>query len=349
MLVPRLSGIALLVGSAAAMAAPTTAPVTAPSTAPSPTQPATLPAMKPVPSLQILPLPYSQAAFTRDGVEMARYHFGDTLRRPFIYPLVGPAGRSLTRMGHPRDPESHSHHNSVWIAHHDVNGVSFWDDRQKGRIVHQRIDAYEDEGTPGDIGDGTAAIRSTNHWINTADGKVLLVERRQTRLQTLPAGELLLTIDLQLETPPKSAEPVTLGKTAFGLIGVRMAKTIGTHDGSGTIRNSAGGVNEKAIFWQPAKWCDYSGPIARATVEGIALLDHPANPNHPSAFHVRGDGWMGASLTLAEPRTIEPGKPLRLRYGLYVHAGMPTAEALDKLWERFAKTAVPDQTPKPKK
>ena len=37
-------------------------------------------------------------------------------------------------------------------------------------------------------------------------------------------------------------------------------------------------------------------------------MDHPGNPNHPSAFHVREDGWMGASLTFKAPITIEPGK-----------------------------------------
>ena len=40
---------------------------------------------------------------------------------------------SLTRMGHPHDPQSHSHHNSVWISHNSVNGISFWEDRGKGR------------------------------------------------------------------------------------------------------------------------------------------------------------------------------------------------------------------------
>src|SRR5437868_1999873 len=94
--------------------------------------------VKPVPQLEVVPQPYEQISFQREGVEIARYHFGAGLRRPFVFPVVGPAGLSLTRMGHPHDPESHSHHNSVWISHNSVNGVSFWDDRGKGKIVHQR-------------------------------------------------------------------------------------------------------------------------------------------------------------------------------------------------------------------
>jgi hypothetical protein len=58
---------------------------------------------------------------------------------------------------------------------------------------------------------------------------------------------------------------------------------------------------------------------------------------------------MGASLTFDGPRTITPGKALRLRYGLYVHDGQPSTEALEARWATFAKTSVDDLTPVKKK
>jgi hypothetical protein len=295
---------------------------------------------KPAPRVQAVPQPYDQVSFQRDGVEIARFHFGPTLRRPFVFPLVGPSGRSLTRMGHPHDPITHSHHNSVWISHNDVNGVTFWGDTGKntGRIVHQRVEKLTD-------GDAEASVTALNAWIEDATKKTLLTERRKTTVQTLDKGEWLLILDLQFD----AKNEVTLGKSPFGMIGVRMAKSIGVNDGNGTIRNSSGQVNEKEVFWKPAKWVDYSGAIVDKTVEGITLFDHPSNPNHPSVFHVRNDGWMGASLTFVEPRKIEPGKSLRLRYGLYVHAGQPSTEALESRWAIFAKTEVEDLTPKKKK
>ena len=100
---------------------------------------AELPDAKPVPAMQVIPLPHNQAAFQHVGRELTRYHFAPTQHRPFWYPILGPSGRSHTRMGHPHDPISHSHHNSVWISHNDVGGVSFWADTGKGRIVHQRV------------------------------------------------------------------------------------------------------------------------------------------------------------------------------------------------------------------
>jgi hypothetical protein len=287
-----------------------------------------LPAAKPVPRMQVIPLPDGQASVERDGREISRYWFDPELRRPFLYPLIGPSGKSLTRMGHPRDPNGHSHHNSVWVTHHDVGGVAFWNDApsSKGRIVHQRVVRYEDA-------EDEALIEVVNGW-QDGTGKTLLDERRAMRFLPEEGGMWLLALDLTFSAPK---EPVTLGKTNFGMIGVRMAKTIGVHDGGGTIRNSEGGVNEAGVHEKPARWVDYSGPITPAVPEGITLLDHPINPNHPTVFHVRDDGWMGAALTFAAPLTIEPGQPLKLRYGLWVHAGVPTPEAIETQFAEFAK------------
>jgi hypothetical protein len=294
----------------------------------------TLPDAKPVPRMQAIPLPDDQASLQRDGVELTRYHFGAGLRRPFLYPLIGPSGRSLTRMGHPHAPVSHSHHNSVWVSHNDVNGDVFWADNGPGRIVHQWMAEYTD-------GPDAASLAAVSHWIGKGD-RIHLVERRGARAVTLPDGEWLLILDLQLE-PPK--EPATLGKTPFGMFAVRMAKTIGVNDGGGLIRNSEGNVNEQGpngVFWKRARWVDYSGPIAPNVNEGVTLLDHPSNANHPSYFHVRADGWMGSSLTFDAPRTLEPGRLFRLRYGLYVHRGVPAPAEIDRQWQAFAKSPVQD-------
>jgi hypothetical protein len=144
-------------------------------------------APKPVPRLQVLPLPEDQAAFVRDDTELARYHFGPGLRRPFIFPVVGPSGRSLTRMGHPHEPFSHSHHNSFWVAHNSVNGISFWDDHGKGRIVTQKIVDYEDKGE-------TSWVTASNVWIDESDhNKAVMLETRRYTLQLLSHDEYLPT------------------------------------------------------------------------------------------------------------------------------------------------------------
>jgi len=287
-----------------------------------------LPDARPVPRLQAVPQPQAQVSFQRDGIEIARYHFGRDGQRPFLFPVPGPSGRSLTRLGHPRDPESHSHHNSFWVAHQFVNGVNFWGDTSGARIVHLRTLRLDDSDT-------AAFLETENAW-RDPEGKTLLRELRRITVEELEAGERLLVLELQLEAV---VGEVKLDESAFGLVAVRMAKTIGVRDGGGTIRNSEGGVNEAGCFRQPARWCDYSGPIAPGTIEGLTLLDHPMNPHHPVPFHVRDDGWMGASLTFPGAIVIPPGQPLRLRYGLYVHAGRPSPEILERRWQTFARTS----------
>ena len=184
--------------------------------------------------MQVIPLPRSEASIQDDGRELTRLIYDSSLRRPFLYPLIGPSGRSLTRMGHPRDPNSHSHHNSVWISHHMVDGVDFWGDTGKGRIVQRRVAQFEDA-------DDEALVQTENDWLGEQD-KVLLKEFRSSESVRLPGKQWLLVIDLELAPP---AGEVTIGKTPFGFIGVRMAKTIGVHDGGGTIRNSAGGTERE--------------------------------------------------------------------------------------------------------
>jgi hypothetical protein len=118
-----------------------------------------------------------------------------------------------------------------------------------------------------------------------------------------------------------------------------MAKSIGVRDGGGAILNSEGGVNEAGTFRKPARWIDYSGPIAPGVTNGITLMDHPGNPNHPSVFHTRDDGWMGSCLTFDGPRVVTGSAPLRLRYGLYVHAGAAAPATVEGRWKAFAGTA----------
>lgn len=276
------------------------------------------------PVMQAVPLPGDVVSFQREGVEVAALHFGRDLRRPYICPLVGPSGRWLTRMGHPGDPEGHSHHNSIWISHKDVNGVSFWEDGAAGRIVHRRIERLED-------GLEAAAV-TLNAWVQ-GEGKVIVEERRRVAVRPLAARELLVTIDIEFRATQGA---VTFGPTPFGLIGVRIAKTLGVRDGGGTIRNSEGGVNEAGTFRLPARWADYSGCAAADCVEGIALMDHPGNPGHPVAFHTRDDGWMGACFSKDAPVVIAAGGSLPVRYALYVHAGGCDVQKINGRWREFA-------------
>jgi hypothetical protein len=56
---------------------------------------------------------------------------------------------------------------------------------------------------------------------------------------------------------------------------------------------------------------------------------------------------MGTSLTFDAPLTIEPRTPLKLRYGLWVHSGVPEAAQIEQEFVGFAK--IGDLPPLPAK
>ena len=69
-----------------------------------------------------------------------------------------------------------------------------------------------------------------NVWVDTENDQQLLDEVRTMSFVPLPEDEWLLAIDIRLTA---KETPVTFGDTPFGPLGVRMAKTIGVHDGGG--------------------------------------------------------------------------------------------------------------------
>lgn len=168
-----------------------------------------------------------------------------------------------------------------------------------------------------------------------------LAEARTLTFLDLAAGELALEIDNELrpakaENTGEKEKPVVLGDTPFGLLGIRVARTLRVADGlGGLILNSNEGQDERGCFAQHAEWCDYSGPVPLpaapgakleagklpAAVVGIACFNHPKNSPDDTFWHVRDDGWMGPSISKGSPRTIPPDGSLRARYHLIGHGG----------------------------
>ena len=116
-------------------------------------------------------------------------------------------------------------------------------------------------------------------------------------------------------------------------------RTVGTIDrmvAESESSNSLGKVGEKEIFAQTAEWMDYSGTQPGDHKEGVTFFDHPSNPGHPTAWHVREDGWMGAANCLSTPRMITAKETLTLRYQLHAHKGMLDPQRAAKVFKEFA-------------
>ena len=283
-----------------------------------------------LPLCQVVPLPDDQASLQIDGVERVRWHFDAKYPRPFFYPILGPSGQTLTRMGHPGAP-NHDHHRSVWWAHAKVDGEDYWSENGGTQIRQELWLAYADSGVE-------ALMATRAEWINKA-GQTVMEQDMVASVRPGPQDEWFL--ELQSTFTPKKAQ-VTLEQSNFGLFAVRVAAGVAEFWGDGKLTSSEGAIGEPAIFGQSATWMDYSGAVGvrrngkrMAVTEGITYFDHEANPSYPSHWHVREDGWMGASLCRHESVVIKKEKPLRVRYLLHIHRNGVDAAVANRLGDLF--------------
>lgn len=285
-----------------------------------------------VPRVQAVPLTDDQVSFQVAGRERLRWHGRPNAPRPFFFPLVGPAGRSLSRMGHPADP-THDHHRSLFLGHHDVAGVSFWADGPRdvpGPTIRQDAWLHYQDGSD------DAAIAVDLGWYDAH--KVRLI-KHQLIAVVRPLAEGECFVELQSTFVPELDE-LTLGKTNFGFFGLRVAASLSALYGGGKLTNSEGNSGEAAIFQQPARWVDTSGPIADGIEEGVTWFDHPANPRHPARWHVRDDGWFSPAFCQRDAYVLRKNFPPTVRYGLHLHRGPHDAERAAATFAAFSASAA---------
>jgi hypothetical protein len=174
------------------------------------------------------------------------------------------------------------------------------------------------------------------------DGREVMEQELVLSVMQLRAREHALEIQTTFRRPD-GGEDIQLGKTNFGFLAVRVAKTLSVHFGGGTLTDSEGRQGEPEIFGQSARWVDYSGPVAvgersqrSLSTNGITYFDHPQNPRYPTHWHVRADGWMGASFCMNQPWLISESRPLTLRYLLHAHRGPYDADTAIRIHNQFA-------------
>lgn len=243
------------------------------------------------------------------GEDFTFLHYGPEWAKPFLAPVRASGGAIVTRMVGDPDDKDHPHHKGIWFSVDEVNDIKFW--AEAGKILNIHVEAIE--GNP-------ARIKIKNHWLGKDDLPILI---EITTISIFPSR--LIIYDATF-TP--GVEKVTFEDTKEGLFGIRVATTMREKVG-GIVVNAEGKHGTKECWGQPSKWVDYSGPVDGKTY-GVAIMDHPAN-FRPSRYHVRdyglfsvspfGEGAYQNDKAKSQPVTLESGKSMQLRFGLYVHAG----------------------------
>lgn len=270
--------------------------------------------------------------------------------KPIVFPIYGPGQIPMTRSypmveGVANEATDHPHHKSMWFAHGDVNGVSFWDER--GKIVHDHVVSIDED----------ALNPSVTLASKLVSGSGELVARETTRIafREIPGARL---IDWTSTIHATEGE-LRFGDTKEGTMAVRVHPNLrldnegrkGVTASNGIAFNSEG-VKGGEIWGKRARWVDYAGTIDSQRV-GIAFLDHPENLRYPTHWHARTYGLFAANpFGLSDfignsadgTFTVPANDSVTFHYRLIFHAGDKTPDEINQWHDQFAKEAVPVET-----
>ncbi|MFA5191684.1 MAG: PmoA family protein [Verrucomicrobiia bacterium] len=125
-----------------------------------------------------------------------------------------------------------------------------------------------------------------------------------------------VAITLEAEKEPVSMSGRHVGNKGYGGFTLRVAPR---RDPSVSLPT---GRVEKDAIQVKAPWADYSAKFGTgAAVSGVAIFDHPKNPCHPTTWMTRYYGVLNPTWPALETAKLEPGKPVTLRYRLWIHRG----------------------------
>ena len=262
--------------------------------------------------------------------------------KPFLHPVTTPGGMVMTLS----EPEDHLWHRGLWFTFKFVDGENFWEERDP--FGTQRVAGIPQVSHPDP---STSVIDLDLDWAAPGTAAPILTERR--RLTVRVVGD---ATQIDHDTTLHTTADVTLDRTPYttwgGYGGVAFRATA---DWQPTQRTVGDRVTDGFLLGETAPSCDVSGPITAAALTdrsmgeelddalidrsaGIAILDHPANPRHPTPWYT-GSGagnFLNAAPLFHEPMTLAAGETLALRYRVLVHDGLWGIEDVQRQFERYA-------------
>jgi len=250
-------------------------------------------------------------------LELANYIM-ETNSRPYLHPLRDATGRVVLTEDKPAD---HPWPHGIFTGFHRVNGFNYWkEDEGKQRFV-RLLDVTE-----------TANRVSWSALVELVapNGQVVLEEEDTITIQAPDSSEAyVLDFDLLLRA---KEQDVNFGKFFVGGLAVRMPwdKT----NPRQTHLNS-NGLRGRACEQQRAAWCNVERPFDGQTF-GIAVFDHPLNPNHPSGWRVDEQGLINPNISALADWKLAARQAQRFRYQLLIYGGSATREHLAASFESFA-------------
>ncbi len=276
-----------------------------------------------------------------DGKPFSALFIGAGTTKPYLHPVRSASGKVVTRR-YPMEvvegeSKDHPHHRGLWFTHGNVNGIDFWGNEPtqkgtmpKGKVVVKKVLDIKS-------GKKSGSLKALFEW-QEPSGKPLLTETREIVFYSDPALRAM-DFDIRLD----ALEKVKFGDTKEGTFAIRLATDL-EEKHTGKMVNAEGKEGEKQVWGKRSPWVDYSGTLEGEKL-GIAILDHPTNPRHPTYWHSRAYGLFAANIwgehdfvdkTKDGSQTLEPGQSLRFRYRVVIHPGDTASAGIAALYKKYA-------------
>lgn len=247
----------------------------------------------------------------------------DRRRSTYIHPLYGLDGSVLTD----DFPEDHFHHRGVSWMWMTVTFDGVTKDLWTLKGLRQRYISHTSATRP-----DRAVLQFENEWIEDSTGRKILDET--VHITTHKATEAGRAIDFRIRLAAVDT-PVTIATSATGYsgFGVRMAPR---EDAVITSSNGHIPADQSNVRHT---WADFSARFqGKQQAEGVTIFQHRANPYYPDGWTLRYYGYLSPNFTnQAEGYTIAPGKPLTLRFRLWVHKGPADPDTFETMLTNYHK------------
>ncbi len=253
-------------------------------------------------------------------------------RSDYIHPLYGLAGELLTRDW----SKDHPHHRGIYWAwpevdyghqRGDLHALQIVFAHPTGKIKLQNEPEF-------------AQIEAENLWI-WKNIQPIVREVAMIRAYRATAQGRVIDLAFRFIALKDSITIARRGTEHYGGLNVRMQ----------TPQNQKiTASNDSSILMPRRSWSDLSGLFKGASsTSGLMVFQHHLNPDYPGDWVQYPDlSWCQPTFPAAGTRyPLIKGKPLVLRFRLFVHAGsIPDKAFAAKLWDTFnaEKTSLPTFT-----
>ena len=281
-----------------------------------------------------------QATLFEDGQSVFRYQIkplsqdGGPPRSNYLHPVYDVSGRVVTE----DFPTDHYHHRGIFWAWHQL----LW----KGKSLADPWIAENIQWVPSrgrDYGvtfaqsESGAELTISHDWVvpNPNDAGAewrVLRETMRVVARARQEDRRMLEFELSLQA---LVDGLTIGGSdddkGYGGFSprIKLPEDVQFIGQQGPVQPQHSAVRGGA-------WMDVRGSVD-GQLSGITMMVHPSHPGFPLKWILRAQRSMqNPQWPGRQPVTLPQGKSVVLRYGLLLHDGTLSSEALEREWTRFA-------------